>query len=88
LVNYPSQRLDADIPHETFSTYKKQVLEKFNVTEISDDDIKAQLIHLYFYFDKLETTEITQSPSMSVIDLVASFGGHLGKLLYLDHINI
>jgi len=88
LVNYPSQRLDVDIPFETFSTYKKQVLEKFNVTEISDDDIKAQLIHLYFYFDQLETTEITQSPSMSIIDLIASFGGHLGKLLYLDLINI
>ncbi len=36
----------------------------------------------YVYFDKLETTVITQFPSMSLTSLIANVGGLLGKLVH------
>jgi len=37
---------------------------------------------IYFYFTKLETTEITQSPSMTTTSLISNVGGLLGRSPY------
>ncbi len=88
-ISYPFNRVDIKLEADNLDLkLLNKVTSKFNQSEMSTENILKRMTLLYIYFQKLETTEITQSPSMSIIDLIADFGGHLGKLLYLDLINI
>jgi len=58
--------------------YKYMIEKKFKSPNMSLDKFKKRLARLYIYFDRLETTEITQSGSMSLTSLIANVGGHLG----------
>ncbi len=62
--------------------YKLRVSKKFNISEYSDDELKKRMSRLFIHFDKLETTEITQSPSISLTSLISNVGGLLGKSLH------
>jgi len=53
---------------------------KFGINRV-DIGYKYQSSEIYFYFSKLETTKITQSPSMTLTNLIANVGGLLGKSL-------
>ena len=81
LVSFPLNRIDAywDISQSGLDYYKSIISGKFNTTGMSDDQIKKGMTWLYIYFSKFETTEITQSPSMTPTNLVANVGGLLGK---------
>jgi hypothetical protein len=68
--------------YNSLTYYKAKVSKKFNISNMSDDEIKECLTRIYIYFNKLETTEITQSPSITTTSLIANVGGLLGKL---DH---
>ncbi len=83
-VHFPSNRVDIglDIDNLTLNNYKSLISRKFNISEDSDDEIKKRLTQMYVYFDKLETTVITQFSSMSITSLIANVGGLLGKSLH------
>ncbi len=79
LISFPSTRTDIVLKDSgDLSDYKDKLYEKLNKTSNSSDGDEHKMIVLYFYFRKLETNEITQSPSMSVASLVADVGGLLG----------
>jgi len=59
--------------------YDEFVGVKFNTSKFSDEEIKKRITMLSIYFDKFETTEITQSPSITPTSLIANVGGLLGK---------
>jgi hypothetical protein len=58
---------------------------KFDTTNMTDDEIKQRITELVFYFNKFETTEITQSPSMTPTNLIGNVGGVLGKIKLFIH---
>ncbi len=59
--------------------YDEFVGVKLNTSKFSDEEIKKRITMLSIYFDKFETTEITQSPSITPTSLIANVGGLLGK---------
>jgi len=62
--------------------YTSKVSEKFNISDVLDySEYKKRFSCLWFYFSELKTTEITQSPSMTLTSLIANVGGLLGKYL-------
>ena len=69
--------------NRSLTYYKAKVSEKFNISDKSDDEIKKCLTRIYIYFNKLETIEITQSPSITTTSLIANVGGLLGKTVQL-----
>jgi len=83
-VSFQSKRVDIglDIDNYTLNNYKSLITRKFNISEDRDEEIKKRITFLYIYFDKLETTEITQSPSISLTSLIANVGGLLGKTVH------
>ncbi len=62
--------------------YKSTASKRFNISGMTDDQFKKRLSLNSIFFRKLETTKITQSPSMTLTSLVANVGGLLGKSLY------
>jgi len=84
LVSFPFNRIDVELDvgldQDTFNYYKSIMSVKFDLSEQSDEDIKKRLTRLWFYFSRLETTEITQSPSMTPTNLFGNVGGLLGKI--------
>jgi len=83
-VSFQSKR--ADIEYDGYNlALKSFISRKFNISEESDDEIIKRMTQLYIYFDKLETTEITQSPSISLTCLIANVGGLLGEIKQFSH---
>jgi hypothetical protein len=81
--NFLKNSVDFDSKlNKSLAYYKAMISKKFDIFNKSDDEIKKCLTRIYIYFNKLETTEITQSPNMSTTDLVANVGGLLGKSLH------
>ena len=80
-VNFPINRIDVefDIEQERLDEYKLEISAKFDITGMSDAEIKKKFTKLKIYFSRLETIEITQSPSMTTTNLVGNVGGLLGK---------
>ena len=83
LVEFSMKRFNNKliVDKEDFDKYKNITSGKFNITGLTSDDIKSRLAKVYFYYDKLGTTEITQAPNMSGLDLIASIGGLIGRVL-------
>ncbi len=81
-VSFQTKRVDMEFDGD-IQYYKSIVSRKFNISKYSDDELKRRITRLHVYFDKFETTEITQSPSISLTSLIANVGGLLGKSLYL-----
>jgi hypothetical protein len=80
-VSFQTKRADIelDINSDLLHYFKYTVAKKFNVSEYGDDEFKKRITMLFINFDKFETTEITQSPSISLTSLIANVGGLLGK---------
>jgi len=79
-VSFQWKRVDVEFYiNDLLDYFKRDISKKFNISKFSDDDIKKRLTKLDIYFDKFETTEITQSPSISLTSLIANVGGLLGK---------
>lgn len=49
--------------------------------EISHEMLASRTLGVYIYFDKIATTEITESASVTVANLFADIGGHLGLFI-------
>jgi len=84
-VKFGINRLDieSEFEEKLIDFAKGKVSKKFNLTGLTNDQFKKRFTGIYFYFSKLETTRITQSPSMTLTNLIANVGGLLGKSLYL-----
>jgi len=80
-VSFQSYRVDYGwlIANSILDNYKLKIEKKFEISEDSDDQISKRMTYITVYFDKLETTVITQSPSMSLTSLIGNVGGLLGK---------
>jgi len=79
-VSFESKRTDIELNTDMmmyFNSYKSIVSKKFNISKYSDDEFKKRMVVLLIRFDKLETTEITQSASISLTSLIANVGGLL-----------
>jgi len=84
-VNFAVNRVDVDweLEAEYFDYYKSEVSKNVCISAMTDDQFRKRFTKIHIYFSKLETTEITQSPSMTLTSLIANMGGLLGKSLYL-----
>jgi hypothetical protein len=51
------------------------------VANVTYEMFKESLVRIFIYFDEIKTTEITESPSMTLVDLVANIGGTLGLFI-------
>ena len=82
-VTFPMTRINSkwEVSQFEIDVYKEKMNEK-NLTFYgkSNEEIKSRLVRVYIYYERHETTEITQLPSMSTLDLIASIGGLLGKV--------
>jgi len=81
-VRFPFNRIDVDFDisqRELDDPFKSIISAKFNISGMSDEQLKKRLTMLRLYFAKLETTEISQSPIMTSANLVGNVGGLLGK---------
>jgi len=83
-VNFQWKRNDIEwnIHNYTLNYFKSLISEKFNISEDDDDKIKKKMTQVFIFFDKFETTEITQSPSITTTSLIANVGGLLGKTVH------
>ena len=59
--------------------FKETISSRFNITEMTNEEVRSRYTILCIFYDKLETTEITQSPKMTIFDLISSIGGILGN---------
>ena len=80
-VSFTINRIDVewDISQSLLDDYKDDISANFNITRQTDDEIKKRMTRLSIYFSRFETTEISQSPSMTPTNLVGNVGGLLGK---------
>jgi len=81
-VSFPFNRIDVEFDisqSELDYDFKPGISAKFNISGMSDEQLKKSLTRLRLYYAKLETTEISQSPIMTSANLVGNVGGLLGK---------
>ena len=78
IVNYKEELLYdlTDLTH--FVADKQNISKKYNISGQTDEDIRSRMSRVYIYYDKLETTQITQTPKMTEFDLISNIGGILG----------
>jgi len=87
-VSFQSKRVDIERNGKSFiNIWKQKVSERFDIfensfDEFNEDEFKKKITQLWIKFDKFETTEITQSPRISLTSLIANVGGLLGKSLH------
>jgi len=83
-VSFQKKRVDIEfyMNNDVLHYFKSTVAKKFNISEYNDDEFKKRMTKLFIGYDKLETTVITQSPSISLTSLIANVGGLLGKSLH------
>jgi len=81
-VTFPIKRVyvEWELEAENIDYYKTEISKKFNISGITDDQFSKKFSKIHIYFRKLETTMITQSPSMTLKNLIANVGGLLGNL--------
>jgi len=71
--------VELEVEQDLLQAYKSEVEKNFNLTDMSLDQFKKRLTSMHVYFERLETTEITQSESISLTSLIANVGGLLGE---------
>jgi len=69
-----------ELEAEYIDYYKTEVSKKFNINGMTDEQLSKRFSKIHIYFTRLETTRITQSPSMTLTSLIANMGGLLGNL--------
>jgi len=79
-ITFPVKRLNynLDIQEYLLGYYRQNLLQKFELYDMSTEEFKNRLLLARFYYERQETTYIKQSSSMSTIDLAAAIGGLLG----------
>jgi len=90
-VTFQSKLLDFTSSQylQELDEYKSIIAQRFDVSDLSDDQIKNRIGSVSFFYDFLETAVITQVPKMSMLDLVASVGGLMGiyfSFTFFSHI--
>lgn len=68
--------------------YYYQFLDIFGTTDISFDTLEKTMSKFFIYFDPLSVTEITQTPSLDLIGLIANVGGTLGLFIGLSLLSL
>ena len=67
---------------------KDIILTKFNIINQTNEDIRSRMAYVQIYYDKLDTTIITQTAKMTMLDLISNIGGILGIFKYLFNLFI
>ena len=65
-----------DIIHE-----RKSLRQDFETANLTAEKARKSFATLNVYYDSLTFTEMTESPKMDIIALLASIGGNLGLFL-------
>ena len=60
---------------------KKSLRKDYETTSLSAEKARKSFTMLNIYYDSLTYTEMTESPQMDIIALLASIGGNLGLFL-------
>ncbi len=73
-VNFSFERIDIDLNNEDSLLYEDIIKykSKHNLTEMRTGEFDKKVTELYIYFERLETTIITQTESISFISLIAN----------------
>lgn len=59
-----------------------KIITKYsNISLISDQKLKQSVLKVSIYYDSLSYSVVSQSPTMTIVDLLASLGGVLGLFL-------
>jgi len=73
-------QLSGDI-YKDIINEKKSLRKDFETTSLTDEKARRSFAILNVYYDSLTYTELTESPQMDIIALLASIGGNLGLFL-------
>jgi len=69
--------LNKSLKPDDLAKYRQKL--KGKIPEMTDSELKLRSLEFYVYFERLEYTMISQTPSMTIIDLVSSIGGLMGN---------
>ncbi len=85
-VIFSFNRMDFEIHVKPYylDIFKSVAEKKFNITDTGSEQFVERLTSICVYFDRFETTQITQSESISLTSLIANVGGLLGEYLFLN----
>jgi len=78
-TSFDMTRLALNLSLSTDELEKHRQKLKGKIPEMSDGEFNRRSLVVFVYFERLEYTVITQTPSMTVIDLVSSIGGLMGN---------
>jgi len=79
-TSFDMTRLALNLSLKTDELEKHKQKLKGKIPEMSDSEFNRRSLVVYVYFERLEYTMISQTPSMTIIDLVSSIGGLMGNL--------
>jgi len=68
---------DIEINLDTLVKFRNKLNDR--IAELDDTELKKRILLVNIFFERLEYTKITQSPSMTLTDLIASVGGLMGN---------
>lgn len=76
--NYMNNNIRKKV-NPVFYNWAFEVDEKSNLNSL--DLARDSLVELFVYFDEIKYTEITEAPTTTFVDLIASIGGTLGLFI-------
>ena len=68
--------------------YKIRISKRFDIINQTNEDKRSRMAYVQIYYDKLDTTIITQTAKMTMLDLISNIGGILGIFKYLFNLFI
>ena len=79
-IAFPVTRLNYKLDIIWVDRLKYFISNKFDIRNHTNEQIRSKIAYVFIYYDKLDTTEITQTPKMTMLDLISQIGGILGNL--------
>lgn len=80
---YPTRKYMKDLS-ERFETFKWAFKTDLNNSKYNFDSLelaRASLVKIFVYFEDIKYTKISEAPTMTFVDLIASIGGTLGLFI-------
>ena len=87
-VAFPVTRLNYNLEPNWVNDNRDKISTRFNITDHTDEEIRSQMACVTIYYDRLDTTIITQTPKTTKLDLICNIGGILGIFKYLFYLFI
>ncbi len=69
---------------EKIASFREILSRKYNLVNMSDEEVGKRVLSLYVFYEDLKFTQITQIAKTTSTDLVSKVGGTLGLFLGLS----